>query len=674
MRICLLLVFALICTFFFAQDPAQIANLEKKFTTEKSDTGKINILAEMARLSLSADPQLSAAKSLHAYKLSSAIKWKKGLLKSIIRLAWALQRMNKADSSLVILQEGLKIAEETKDVESLAHIRSRMASAYARKNNYPATLQQLHLLKKISQKEGLGKIYSSAMTQTGRVFEEGLDFQKALSHHLIALQVADSLGLADHKVTALSNIATVYTKLGNRAKAKEYYFECVAMGRTKQPTSIAPVLANLGNLYYYEKEYDSALYYLNSSLQLLKKSGDKAGIGYGLNNIAGIYLETGNTPKAIQGYLEALSINRETGNNTGVANVNGNLAECYIKTGEFEKALRCALASHALSKDINEPSATLHSYQLLAQIYSAKKDFETATHYMALESAMKDSLAANENQKQMAEMLVKFDTEKREAALKKLSDQNKIQALSISNSRYLLLSLGSLLVLVLVAGALIFRQNKLRSKQRSIELEQKLLRSQMNPHFIFNSLQAIQNFIFTHDKKEAAKYLSAFAHVIRAVLENSRLEQIPLEKEISLLEKYLQLQKLRFGERFDYELHIDPELDLENTLIPPMLSQPFIENAVEHGMGKIETGGKIDIYFRQESKYLLLEIIDNGNGMQQEETVVKEHHSLAMIITKERIALLNKKKEQKTIFTLADAFPERTERRGVKVSFQLAMN
>ena len=217
------------------------------------------------------------------------------------------------------------------------------------------------------------------------------------------------------------------------------------------------------------------------------------------------------------------------------------------------------------------------------------------------------------------------------------------------------------------------RQFRYKNKEREILLEQKLLRSQMNPHFIFNSLQAIQNFILKHNEKDAVKYLGSFASIARSVLENSRLELIPLRKEVSLLGNYLQLQKLRFGNKFDYDIQVDEQMDLDDISIPPMLSQPFIENALEHGMGNISEGGMINVSFWVKDNCLLMEIKDNGNGINSEKSREKSHTSLATTITKERIELMNRKKNSKIMFSIAEAYPGE-ERKGVKVSFSIPMH
>lgn len=199
-----------------------------------------------------------------------------------------------------------------------------------------------------------------------------------------------------------------------------------------------------------------------------------------------------------------------------------------------------------------------------------------------------------------------------------------------------------------------YREKKIREQNRFLVLEQKLLRSQMNPHFIFNSLSSIQSFIFESNPVEAGSYLSRFAELIRSILYNSREEYISLEKEVQTLTNYLDLQKLRYENKFDYEIDVDLLLDAETISIPPMMAQPFIENAIEHGIKHLDDKGFINISFTLLDDTVLIIVEDNGIGIRAAKKInnskAKEHQSLATIITRERIEILNKGQKSKKYY------------------------
>ena len=189
-------------------------------------------------------------------------------------------------------------------------------------------------------------------------------------------------------------------------------------------------------------------------------------------------------------------------------------------------------------------------------------------------------------------------------------------------------------------------------------LRQKVLRSQMNPHFIFNSLNAIQSYVLKNDTKQAVKYLNSFAKLIRMILDGSRFDYISLRKEIDILEYYLQLQQLRFGDKFSWSLDVDNKIDLDSSLIPVMLAQPFIENAIEHGLQQYEGIGRVKISFVKYKETVVFKVSDNGIGREasrkMQENSMKNDESLSTNIFKERLFTLNKYSGQKITHDIID--------------------
>ena len=214
----------------------------------------------------------------------------------------------------------------------------------------------------------------------------------------------------------------------------------------------------------------------------------------------------------------------------------------------------------------------------------------------------------------------------------------------------------------------------LKNKNRNMELQQKVFRLQMNPHFMFNSLLAIQNFIFLHDRKVAGNYLSDFARLFRLILNNSKSEFITFEKEIETLTLYLKLQLLRYPEKFTYTIFIDPEIEREMWKIPPMLAQPIIENALEHGLFYKEGLGNIDIRFIYKGNQLLFEVEDNGIGLTEAKKKAlskSDHHSSALEIIRERLKVLGKRHRFFVDFEIYELKDVDGNVTGTKVKFTL---
>jgi len=200
-----------------------------------------------------------------------------------------------------------------------------------------------------------------------------------------------------------------------------------------------------------------------------------------------------------------------------------------------------------------------------------------------------------------------------------------------------------------IAGAtasylIYLRISKLKSDKRSLQLEQQLLMSQMNPHFIFNSLTSIQNFVMKKETLKASHYLARFARLIRFILNHSRERLVTVEREKEMLQHFLALQKMRFAGKFDYSITIDKTLDADFLYIPPMIVQPYVENAVKHAFPSDEAQGFIEVYFYREAGKVNALISDNGIGIDRSRKQKQQntHSSLGMRITRERIENLNK--------------------------------
>jgi sensor histidine kinase YesM len=174
-----------------------------------------------------------------------------------------------------------------------------------------------------------------------------------------------------------------------------------------------------------------------------------------------------------------------------------------------------------------------------------------------------------------------------------------------------------------------------------VQWEKSALQAQMNPHFIFNCLNSIQNYIAGNDKIKAMDYLSKFAGLVRKTLNASASRKITLQEEIEMLEAYLELEQLRFKNKFLYNIHIEDDLDTEDIEIPPLMIQPFVENAIIHGFKGIDYPGLLDIYFIASEHGIIVTVRDNGTGIHQEKEKTT-HKSMAMDITNKRLNYLNK--------------------------------
>jgi LytS/YehU family sensor histidine kinase len=279
--------------------------------------------------------------------------------------------------------------------------------------------------------------------------------------------------------------------------------------------------------------------------------------------------------------------------------------------------------------------------------------------YMHLYLNYLDSNITVQESAKIAELSELYRSEQRERLIKMQADSinrqhqeksftsTKLENIELKNRQKSYVIIGFIIISILAGIIGFYRSNqrKIKQQQKEAEMLQTLLRTQMNPHFIFNSMSVIQSYIYDNDVKNSSKFLVNFSRLIRLILENSPKEFIPISTEVEILQKYLEAQKLRFEERFEFSVEIEDQMMLENAMIPPMITQPFIENAIEHGQLHTVKDGFIKVLFSKNKEMLEIRIEDNGIGRKSAEKnkKSKDHTSMALNITRERIANLNSK-------------------------------
>ena len=325
------------------------------------------------------------------------------------------------------------------------------------------------------------------------------------------------------------------------------------------------------------------------------------------------------------------------------------LSEVYDNVGDYDKAF-----------------VTYRAYvNLVDTLYVRKQqEIEQAKRFAQIIADNRNRITSLEKDKELNESKVNLAVKDQE-----LSDaRNKSQQYIIY-----LLSFGILAMIVFVY--LLFRSNKQQKLANNL-LALKSMRSQMNPHFIFNALNSVNSFIAVNDERNANRYLSEFSVLMRSVLENSDEDFIPFSKEVELIELYAKLEHNRFKEKFDYEIHVDKAIDLDEYSIPPMLLQPYIENAIWHGLRYKEEKGKLEILIEPRGEDKLAVIVqDNGVGRKRSQELKTKNQlkqkSKGMSTIKKRISILNDMYQDRISVSVSDLFEDGT---GTKVELLLKRN
>ena len=305
-----------------------------------------------------------------------------------------------------------------------------------------------------------------------------------------------------------------------------------------------------------------------------------------------------------------------------------------------QQAREVALKFLEMAKDKELKDKERALYELLYLIEEDTGNFQRALEYYKKKVALATEIAGVENIEKIEQLRAQYNHERQQSEIEKLEKEKAQQALRLSNkNRWIAIAV---LLGVLMSLMIYYRNREKISKARekTLEAQQKLLRMQLNPHFLFNTLNSIQQFIYLKEEpRTVADYLSKFSHLMRQILQNSQKDLIELRTEIDFLKDYLDLQKLRFDTPFRYEIEVDDDLDVDDVLIPPMFTQPFVENSIEHGNLDKISQGTVKIQFAKKSNGLEIVIEDNGVGIDKTQFKLRneKHRSLATKITYERI-------------------------------------
>ena len=386
---------------------------------------------------------------------------------------------------------------------------------------------------------------------------------------------------------------------------------------------------------------DSSQWFSQQNIVLSRQLKDKIGLSRAFNNLQGIEYEKGNFKKALT-ILDSVFAYIDSQDYSILRTTLYDKADILLELGLFNEAEKVADSTLVCDLKNKNNAYTADTYSLIARIAKAKSDYQKALKYSELSRSMIDSIRTVERSKEVAELERKYNQAKNENTIKELDQERSI---------YLLLALAG--ILGAVAVGFFLRQQTLKHKKDILETEQRLNRARMNPHFFFNALTTLQKFALRENDGQAlASNLSKFSNIMRETLESTYKEYVTVEQEMEFLNEYLEVQKIRFPKTFSYNIIAANDLEVDEMLIPSMILQPFIENSIEHGFVGIDYPGEIKVHFSKQHNEIIIEIQDNGKGLNANELTNSEHVSRASQIIKDRIYLLNIKLKTKAGFSI----------------------
>ena len=435
--------------------------------------------------------------------------------------------------------------------------------------------------------------------------------------------------------------------------------------------------------------------YVNSNIKLLERGSKVEEVADAYVQKAEVNLQEQKIAEAIQSYQKALSFVKDKPQE--IIKIRNQIATVYLSNNQVDNAMTINKSLLAEARRKDDFSTQVKQLQFLANIYFKKQEIEKAivslreAYKIASEKGnsaeAKNSLAQllsyyktkKDNVESIAlyeqffnnfDKLIQSDTalinEKTfqitEDKIRQLEKEKGLKDELISKKNtfnYVLI--GSILLLLLFFGLIVRTLYAIKIKNKEIALQS--LRREMNPHFIFNSLNSVNQFISQNKELEANKYLTSYSNLMRNMMENSNKDFVTLGNEIEQLQKYLDLEHLRFQDKFDFKILVDEKIDTETTFFPNMIIQPHLENAIWHGLRYLENKGMLLLNFEVLNNKIVVTIDDNGIGLQKSAELKtinqKVHQSRGMTNTKERIALLNELYKKDITFEIREKpYPE----------------
>jgi tetratricopeptide (TPR) repeat protein len=582
-------------------------------------------------------------KAIRLYKksftISNQINYHYGSALALQNIGTAFDYLGKIDSTLVYMKKAHQFALRSKNKTSLAYVLTDLGYVYNNLGNnnlaIKYNLEALPLFEKLNDLEGLERTNFAL----GRIFDNQKDYKSSNLYYLKCLEIDRKTNNKERLVLILNSLSTTNTNL---------------------------------NL------VDKALQFNNEAFQLATQMNNEGLIATSQKNFGDIYFKKNENEKAKSYYLLAEQLFKKINSGVHLSKVQIKLATIFFYQNQFTKAKEYGLKAFELALKTNFPSDQKNAAEILSQIFSKEKDFQNAYKYKSIAADIGEEIYFDESKDIALKATYQYETEKKEAAIKALHQKNTIAELESKKKTTTLYLVMLFFIGIATTSYVLFSRYKekkkneilqnqlaeteklLAAEKKVTESELKALKSQMNPHFIFNALNSIQVQFMYGDKLVANEQLNNFTYLTRQILEVSGKKQIAISDEVDILTKYLELEKLRFQKDFTYTISVAENIDEDYHKIPPMLIQPIVENSLKHGLMHKKGAKTIDVHFDidQNETHIICTVKDNGIGRTKAAEIKaknnSDHNSFSTSSIIQRLELLNMQLHLKNLLEYQD--------------------
>jgi tetratricopeptide (TPR) repeat protein len=505
------------------------------------------------------------------------------------------------------------------------------------------------------------------------------NYPDALEHYRKSLNYYEQQSNKNGIEKVLNNIGIVYEELNMYEKSLEYFKSSLAIKiKSKNPDklSLAGTYNNIAIIYEnYLHQSDSALIYYQMALDNYSLTGNNNGKGRVCSNIGLLYFRKNNIKVADSCFKEALKVFNANRNKSGIASVLFYKAKLEIKKGRYNKAVTYLRQAMILSRRLHLKDLQKDIHKAFSETYEKQGNTDSALYYYKKFHELNDDLLNSQKLNKIKSLEQKIEIDHKDYEINLLKKDNEINRLLQNRQLILIFALLLIIVSIVIIFYQFWRKRKIKNEMELSRARTRLLRTQMSPHFLFNSLMSIQTFLIEGDVKGASKYLTMLARLMRLILTYSRESYISVEQEIEIINFYLAIEKLRFGDKIEYIIKIDPAIDKPNTLIPPLMIQPALENAIVHGLMPCKKNGNLSVTFKKTNTNIVVFIEDDGIGYKSaNNSSLHNKKSFSTDIINERISLIEKQFGQKIIYNIEEIIDNRVDCPGTRVTFKFPLD
>lgn len=534
---------------------------------------------------------------------------------------------------------------------------------------------------------------SYALNQLGRNYRYASNLDKSIQAQLKALNISEKANSDEFRILSLNYLGVSYRRKDAIKTAIDYHQKALEIAEaTEDKTvhvkrSINVALNSIGNLYQTLGQYDLAISQFTRALELERELKNKLGLAINNQNIGDCLELKGDLDKALEYYRKSLGYNEDINNNYGRVICKNSIARIYTKQGmpnaalvifeplkeqalkigdnfitssvyinmgsaqtqigDYKQAKLNILNGLQKAEESNMPALIIAAKRFLANLNEVTGNYKEALKQHQEAESYENEIVNQRNLSYMNEMILRYDSEKKNSQITSLAQDAELSKIRLRKNQTTILVAALTLGLIGTMLFIMYRKYHSDNEKKVLSLEQNMLRSQMNPHFLFNSLNSIKLYIINNDKKNAVHYLNKFSKLVRRILEGSSLKEISLAEELETAELYLNIENIRFSDEINFEVDIAKDIDTEQVKIPSLVLQPFLENAIWHGLSSKEGEKRIWLKVYNYDKYhIAIDIIDNGVGRNASQKIkenrVLKRKSVGIDITTERLANFSK--------------------------------